>query len=273
MLTPQEAAGHAFPRAMMGGYNMSSVDEFLDELIDDYTTLYKENTTMKAKMKVLVDKVEEYRATEDSMRATLLTAQKMADTIVKEAEDRRAAMLAQADRDVGARLEVLQAQLADVEKRTQVGKSSLAAFRQEMQSALRQQMALLERLPVMSLENVAQPSEAAPAAEQPEEQPYTAPEQGFATHPAPPPIEKTVTVQQPASAIHSAAMQPPDAPVWTPTVNLSPRVSVSDDTLDAAALVDEPTRRIDLEKVIYSSGPVLDELQFGRNYNGSAGGK
>ena len=80
MLTPQEVSTHAFTKAMMGGYNMAAVDEFLDELTDDYTALYKENTTLKAKLKVLVEKVEEYRATEDSMRATLLTAQRMADS-------------------------------------------------------------------------------------------------------------------------------------------------------------------------------------------------
>ena len=61
MLTPQEVSTHAFTKAMMGGYNMAAVDEFLDELTDDYTALYKENTTLKAKLKVLVEKVEEYR--------------------------------------------------------------------------------------------------------------------------------------------------------------------------------------------------------------------
>ena len=92
MLTPQEVSTHSFTKAVMGGYNMAMVDEFLDELTDDYTALYKENAALKAKMKVLVEKVEDYRATEDSMRATLLTAQKMADSIVHEAEAKRDAL-------------------------------------------------------------------------------------------------------------------------------------------------------------------------------------
>ena len=94
MLTPQEVSTHSFAKASFGGYNMAMVDEFLDELTDDYTALYKENAALKAKLKVLVEKVEEYRATEDSMRATLLTAQRMADSIVKEDDaggDRRQA--------------------------------------------------------------------------------------------------------------------------------------------------------------------------------------
>ena len=88
MLTPQEVSTHAFTKSTFNGYNMAMVDEFLDELTDDYTTLYKENAALKAKMKVMVEKVEEYRATEESMRATLLTAQRMADDIVQDAEAR-----------------------------------------------------------------------------------------------------------------------------------------------------------------------------------------
>ena len=108
MLTPQEVSTHAFTKAVMGGYNMAMVDEFLDELTDDYTALYKENAALKAKMKVLVEKVEEYRATEDSMRATLLTAQRMADSIVRDAEAKRDEILAQAE--TGAKEKIVQYQ-------------------------------------------------------------------------------------------------------------------------------------------------------------------
>ena len=39
MLTPQEVSTHSFAKAVMGGYNMAMVDEFLDELTDDYAAL------------------------------------------------------------------------------------------------------------------------------------------------------------------------------------------------------------------------------------------
>ena len=41
MLTPQEVSSKTFPKAVMGGYNMVSVDEFLDKLTEDYSSLYK----------------------------------------------------------------------------------------------------------------------------------------------------------------------------------------------------------------------------------------
>ncbi len=86
MLTPQEVSEHSFNKASFGGYHMAMVDEFLDVLTEDYTALYQENATLKAKMKVLVDKVEEYRATEEAMRKTLVTAQRMADEMIQEAK-------------------------------------------------------------------------------------------------------------------------------------------------------------------------------------------
>ena len=62
MLTPQEVSERAFPKASFGGYNMAQVDEFLDVLTEDYSALYSENAVLKIKMKVLVEKVEEYRS-------------------------------------------------------------------------------------------------------------------------------------------------------------------------------------------------------------------
>ena len=70
MLTPQEVSTHAFTKAVMGGYNMAMVDEFLDELTDDYTALYKENAALKSKMKVLVEKVEDRRNKVVNIHAT-----------------------------------------------------------------------------------------------------------------------------------------------------------------------------------------------------------
>ncbi len=96
MLTPQEVSERAFPKASFGGYNMSQVDEFLDVLTEDYSALYSENAVLKSKMKVLVEKVEEYRSTEEAMRKALMTAQRMADDLVKEAEQKRDQILQEA---------------------------------------------------------------------------------------------------------------------------------------------------------------------------------
>lgn len=128
MLTPQEVSEHAFAKAGFGGYNMAMVDEFLDQLTEDYTTLYKENAVLKSKMKVLVDKVEEYRSTEEAMRKTLLTAQRMADEIVKEAQESKETMVRQAEEAAKARVEGLRREVEAEQLRLTAAQNATAAY-------------------------------------------------------------------------------------------------------------------------------------------------
>ena len=168
MLTPQEVSNRAFAKAMMGGYNMAMVDEFLDELTDDYTSLYKENAALKSKMKVLVDKVEEYRATEDAMRAALMTAQKMANNIVKEAEEKRDALLAEAETRARERIGDLEGEMGVAQKRLSEGQKSLAEFIRTSREACEKQLAFLDSLPELPVEAPVK-AESAPVAQEIEE--------------------------------------------------------------------------------------------------------
>ena len=147
MLTPQEVSNHAFAKAVMGGYNMAMVDEFLDELTDDYTSLYKENAALKAKMKVLVDKVEEYRSTEDAMRAALLTAQKMADSMVAEAEEKKKSLLENAESEANRKIGALRDEVAQEERRLTAAKAETADFLARVRELYEREMKLLEELP------------------------------------------------------------------------------------------------------------------------------
>lgn len=93
MFTPQEIDQIAFSRVAFGGYDMQSVDEFLEPLTEDYVTLYKENALLKSKMRTLVSKLEEYRRSEASMRDAMVNAQKTCDRMVREAEEKCAQIL------------------------------------------------------------------------------------------------------------------------------------------------------------------------------------
>lgn len=128
MMTPQEVSQHAFNKASFGGYNMAQVDEFLDALTADYAVLYKENAVLKSKMKVLVEKVEEYRATEDAMRMTLLSAQKMANAMVAEAEEKKNAALQDAESSAKQRVAELQQEIANEEYRLTAAKNATTAY-------------------------------------------------------------------------------------------------------------------------------------------------
>ncbi len=147
MLTPQEVSEHAFAKASFGGYNMSMVDDFLDQVTEDYTALYKENASLKAKMKVLADSLEEYRATEKGMRRALLAAQQAADEMVKEAESRKSELLRDAEADAAEKIAELHRKIADEEARLNAAQAATTSFVAEIRAACRKQEEALNALP------------------------------------------------------------------------------------------------------------------------------
>ena len=153
MLTPQEVSEKVFPKSsgFGGGYAMTPVDEFLDALTEDYTALYKENVTLKAKLKILAEKVEEYRATEDAMRSTLLTAQKMAAKLVQEAQAEKENLLKEAREQHAAQLAQLEQDKHDAEEKLAMAQQSLADFVRHGSELCAQQQEFLNSLPEMQL--------------------------------------------------------------------------------------------------------------------------
>ena len=151
MLTPQEVSGKVFPKSSFGsgGYQMASVDEFLDTLTEDYTALYKENAALKSKLKVLAEKIEEYRATEDAMRSTLLAAQRMADKMKQEAETEKAQILERAQADAADRIAQLNEETRQAEERLELGRRSLGDFLVRAKEICAQQAEFLAALPEM----------------------------------------------------------------------------------------------------------------------------
>jgi len=146
MLTPQDISEKVFVKAVFGGYDMTGVDEFLEAVSMDYTALYKENAILKGKLKVLVEKVEEYRSTEDAMRMALLTAQRMGEEITTEATKEKEKILVSADCEVKAKLAETAKRVADEELRLKVAAKETAKFIELSQAIMRKHSEFLAKL-------------------------------------------------------------------------------------------------------------------------------
>ena len=77
-LTPMDINNKEFKRALRG-YCADEVDEFLDQIVENYEELYKENANMKEKITNLNEKVEHYSKIEATIQNTLLLAQNAAE--------------------------------------------------------------------------------------------------------------------------------------------------------------------------------------------------
>ena len=128
MITAQDIREKGFERVRLNGYDMAAVDESLEELADDVAASQKENAVLKSKMKVLVDKIEEYRANEEALNSAILSAQKLAVQIENEARQRAAATVAEADKKAQETIGSIAARADAEEKRLADAKAACAKF-------------------------------------------------------------------------------------------------------------------------------------------------
>ena len=128
MITAQDIREKGFERVRLNGYDMAAVDDFLEELADDVAASQKENAVLKSKMKVLVDKIEEYRANEEALNGAILSAQKLAVQIENEARQRAAATIAEADKKAQETIGSIAARADAEEKRLADAKAACAKF-------------------------------------------------------------------------------------------------------------------------------------------------
>ncbi len=145
MITPQEIQEARFEKVRRG-YDMDAVDDFLERVMADYVELYKENAVLKSKMRILVEKLEEYREQENSMQNAIMAAQKTGEQMTIEAEKKCAAMLREAEKVVLEKTKGVETQTHVEEKRLQTAKIATARFIDGMERQLQRQIEMLADL-------------------------------------------------------------------------------------------------------------------------------
>lgn len=154
MLTPQEVRQRInFEKAVFGGYNMASVDEVVGTLVEDYTALHKDNaalhkdnTMLRSRIKVLVERLEEYRKKEDSMNRAIITAQQASDEMISDAERKCARMLADTEQAMRQRSAQLKKEINGEAQRVAEARQTADAFIAEMEEQIHQYLSKLEQL-------------------------------------------------------------------------------------------------------------------------------
>ena len=165
MITAQDIREKTFEKSRMNGYDMASVDDFLEELAEDVSTAQKENAVLKSKMKVLVDKIEEYRSNEEALNLALLSAQKLAVQIESEARQRAAAMIEDAERQVRAKVGSIEQETAVAERRLADAQGVTRKFFESARELFNAQLQKLDRIE-NDMQLPEEPATAAPVVEE-----------------------------------------------------------------------------------------------------------
>ena len=134
-LTPLDIRHKEFKRGMRG-YVDGEVDEFLDEIADEFERLFKENIELSERGEALQEKLDQYRNLEETLQNTLVAAQRSAEELKANAQKEAQLMLSEAELKARQMVNQSYADKQAVEKQIVVLKSSEEDFRFKFRSLL-----------------------------------------------------------------------------------------------------------------------------------------
>ena len=179
-MTPQDIREKTFEKAMFGGYDMAAVQNYQEEVATELANAQKEIAVLKGKMKVLVDKIEEYRASEDAMRLAILSAQKVGKQIEDDAKASADKILSEAKNTSDRILGGLQHETANEEAKLLTAKTSCAKFLEDVRNLCMNQLEYLDKIAgskAVAAQPAAQPASVSAAPAEPVSAPVEQPAQ------------------------------------------------------------------------------------------------
>ena len=184
MLNAQEILEKKFEKSAFG-YRSDEVDDYLQELSAAFDKLQNEKIQMERKLEVLAEKIEEYRADEDNMRAAILDARKLGSSIVKDAQRQADEIIADANAQSAKVIDSIQ--------------KEVATFKNQLLALYKNHLELISSLP----ENT-KPEESAPSGQK---------EKASAEQEVYPKEEKMPDLEDEAISIQEESAVPEEEPV------------------------------------------------------------
>lgn len=173
MMTLDEIRHVEFTRGR--GYRAEEVDDFIDECVETLEQYRKDNEEATQKMKMLADKLAEYRNDEDSIRAALLNAQRAGDTALREAEEKAALIIEEAQTRAKEIEEESQKQIGEQKQELERVRREVSQFKQQLLTMYKEHLAQINVLPeveeVASTETTEEVVTVSPVAEEDTEVP------------------------------------------------------------------------------------------------------
>lgn len=158
MLAPHELKNKQFQKTFKG-YSPQEVDEYLEFVLEKYTEAYRENNELERKLRIVVTNLDEIKDEEESIRSTLISAQKMAEKIIADANDRADIITgAIKDRCDGVIAEFRQQLQAEKEK-AWVMRTRIIDFKKQVYEIYGKHIEELKDLSVNEIEDIVLPND------------------------------------------------------------------------------------------------------------------
>ncbi len=142
-LTPQEIRDQEFKQSPLG-YNKDQVNEFLEEMAVELEALIKESNEIHAENKEARLALTTYMNVEDSLKETLLLAQKTAQETIRNAQNEADTIARKANTEKEAQLFAAYQDLSEIRKQIRRLLAQRDSILVKLKSSLRSNLEILE---------------------------------------------------------------------------------------------------------------------------------
>lgn len=142
-ITPAEIREKRFKTKVMG-YGTNEVDAFISMVADEFEELLKEADTLRDEVRRLDSDLELYKGREESIKKTMMTAQKVCDDMKKNAERECQIILSEAELRAEKFLGEANQRLAQTSNEILEMKRQRLRFEESLRSSLTTHLKLLD---------------------------------------------------------------------------------------------------------------------------------
>lgn len=144
MLTPLDIENKKFSKQMMNGYSVDEVDDFLDEVTENYEKAYKEANESRKKIDDLTKELEHYKSIESTLQSTLVMAQTTAEEVKNVARQQADQIIKDAKGNAQKSVDDLEQEIVLKKKELEDVKKQFDIYKAKMESLLISQLELLK---------------------------------------------------------------------------------------------------------------------------------
>lgn len=146
MLSPREISNKRFEKSAFG-YRADDVDSFLNSIAEEYSKILNERNEFEAQLNKLSDTVEKYKQEESSLSSILIGAQKLGDSIIREAKGKAELIIQDAGIKSDKMLEGTHVRLEQEKREYSRLQEEVASFKSKIVAMYKTHLELVSALP------------------------------------------------------------------------------------------------------------------------------
>ena len=158
MFTPDEIRQITFEKVMRG-YRTEDVESFMEKIADEFEALEQEKKDLEEKLYLLAEKVEQYKSEEESIKITLINAQRLGESIVADARLKADNVIREATIKKNDIISSAYAEIEGTEETLNKLKKEVSDFKRNVLSLYKAHIESLSGLPEEKTEEKAEPAE------------------------------------------------------------------------------------------------------------------